>query len=76
MFTQTVGGKWKKSNQPGLRPHYQHNGVNDMTIEKITNCIHGGFFAMMIFENNPYEMFFKTEAEIYSYLEAFNNIGK
>ena len=47
-----------------------------MTIEKITNCIHGGFFATMIFENNPYEMFFKTEAEIYSYLEAFNNIGK
>lgn len=46
-----------------------------MTIEKFTKVCNG-VFAMMIFENKPYEMFFKTEADAIAYVAAFNKIGK
>ena len=44
-----------------------------MTIEKITESKTGGFFAMLVFEGKPNEMFFDTKEEIFAYVNAFNN---
>lgn len=43
-----------------------------MTIEAITPCKTGGFFAMLLLGGIPNEMFFDTFEEINSYVDAFN----
>ena len=45
-----------------------------MTIEKITPFAHG-VFAMLVFNDQPNEMTFDTEAEVFAYVAAFNKIG-
>ena len=51
-----------------------NNRKQNMTIEKITPFAHG-FFAMLVFNGQPNEITFDTEAEVFAYVAAFNTIG-